>query len=188
MWRPVNCISWCGVYTILQRYIAFPYMAYILYFLMWHTFFISWCGVYHIGSPYMTDGCIVLQTYIIYPVMAYIRFSWCSLFLVIPDVAHIALCLLIWSIYCSSDINDNFCYVAESVLPDVACFLHFLMWCSLHCRSWSGVYIVLQLYITFPDMAYILYFLMWRTFSISWCGVQYIVSSAVAFIFFVRHR
>ena len=145
---------------------------------MWRI--LHWVSLY--------DRCIVFQTYIIYPGMAYIRFFLCGLFRVFPDVAHIALCLLIWSVYCSSDINDNSCYVAKPVLPDVASFLHFMMWCLLHCRSWSGAYIVLQIYITFPDMAYNLYFLMWRTFCISWCGVQYIVSSDAAYIFFFRHR
>ena len=62
MWRPVCCISWCGVHILFHRYIAFPDMAYILYFLMWHTFCISWCGVQYFGSTDMTDVLLFRHT------------------------------------------------------------------------------------------------------------------------------
>ena len=161
MWRTIYCISWCGVYTVLSiswygAHPVFPDVAYFLYFLMWRT--IHW--VYW----YMTDVLFFRHKWY-FLVWRTSVFFLCGLFLVFPDVVYIALCLLIWSIYCSSDINDVSWYVAQPRFPHVAGFLHFLFWCSLHCRSWSGIYIVLQIYITYH---------VWRTSFITWCGVLFV--------------
>ena len=102
MWRIYYCLEIHSI-SLYDMHPLFPDMAYFLYFLMWRI--LHWVSLY--------EWCIVFQTYIIYPGMGYIRFFWCGLFHVFPDVAHIALCLLIWSIYCSSHINDNSCYVAQ---------------------------------------------------------------------------
>ena len=140
MWR-IFCISWCGVYIALHkciafpfcislcgvqyvvspdvacilfhRYIAFPDMAYILYFLMWHTFVFP-DAAYNIWV-YWYDGCIVIQTYIIFPGMAYIRF------------------FLMWPICCIS-----WCGVHCIVSPHMEYILFFRhQWCFLVCRTAS---------------------------------------------------
>ena len=145
MWRPVYCISWCGVYTLLQRYIAFPDMAYILYFLIRHTFCISWCGAQYIG-------------------------------------------LLIWRMYCSSDINTISRFgVHPFFLVFVAYFLYFPIRCTLHCVSSYGVYIVLQISVMFPGMSHSLFNLLWLISCISWCGVHNIVAPEMVYILFCRY-
>ena len=211
MWRTIYCISWCGVYVVLQTYIAFSAMTHILYFLILHTYCISWCGVQHTVFP------AVAYTFCI---------SWC-------DVMLCILYRLMRCKYCSSDIRNTSRYGVYPVFPDVTyflyslmchtiksiswygvhpiftdvtyflyflmwrlycssqmhsiSFLHFLMWRPLCCISWCGVYIIFHRYIAFPDMAYILYFLMWHTFCISWCGVQYFGSTDMTDVLLFRH-
>ena len=200
MWLTIYCISRCEVYIVLHTFIAFPVMAYILYILMWRIYYsselhsnswycVTWRAYFLYFLVWRTihwvswyDGSIVLQTYTIFPGMANIRLFLCELFVVFLDVAYIASCLLIWSIYCSSDINDIPWYGAQPVFPDVTYFLYLLMWriyCSSHMHSISyyGVYTVYSDVCT--DVASSkLYLLMWRIYysseihSISLYGVH----------------
>ena len=128
---------------------------------MWRIFCISWCGIQYI-DVFWCDVYIVLQTYSAFSATGYILY------------------FLMWHTSCIS-----WCGVQHTESPGVA---YIYSSSDIHSISWYGVYIVPQIYIVFPDMAYILYYLMWRTRCISWCGVQYALSSVVACILFCRHR
>ena len=165
---------------------AFTDRALILYILMWRTIGISWWGVQYIVSSdvtyiffsRITEQFLLRRTSCI---------SWCDILPVFPVVEYNTLYLLVWHIYCSSDINNISWYGVLPFFSYVAYFLYFLMWCTLHCVSSYGVYIVRQISMMFPGMSHSLFFLMWLVSCISWCGVHYIVAPEVEYILFCRY-
>ena len=211
MWRTF-CISWCGVQYIVSfdvTYILF--FRHTVHFLLRGTSSISWCDILPVfpAVQYNTLYFLVWRTYCFWDIHS---ISWYGvyiipqIYIVFPDIAYI-LYYLMWRTLCISWCGVQ--YILSFVVAySLFCIhrWHFLIkrtsclsWCGLlfvfpdcssdiHSISWYGVYIVPQIYIEFPDMAYILNYLVWRTLCISWCGVQYIVSSDVAHISFFRHR
>ena len=150
---------------------------------MWHTFCISWCGVQYIVSSDVTyilfsrhtEHLLLRRTSCI---------SWCDMLPVFPAVEYNTLYILVWHIYCSSDIQSIFCFDAHPIFPDITYFLYFLVWSTTHCISWCGVLFV------FLDVAYnILYRQMRRIYcysdirNISWYGVYPVFLGVTYFLY-----
>ena len=150
---------------------------------MWRTICISWWGVQYIVSSAVTyilfsrhtEHFLLRRTSCI---------SWCDILPVFPVVEYNTLYLLVWHIYCSSDINNISWYGVLPffflcglflVFPDVMyialCLLIWCVYCSSDINDVSW-YVAQPL---FPNVAGFLHFLMWCSLHCrSWSGI-YIV-------------